>query len=307
MKKSTKVVAGTLVAALAIGGGLGMAACHQHAYDHDFDTLCDCGYEREIENLDTWDGEIGLTPIDFDGDIFISSAEQLASLAREVSEGNDFEGCTISLTCNIDLQNKEWTPIGYGSSHYSGVVEAGKPFKGTFDGQGHTIANLNISQFYLGGIEGGASSGVALFGHVFGATIKNLNVVGANVVGNHYVAVITGHAVNSHIENCHVYNANVNSVYDNDDESGDKAGVISAHIAKGIYEGDSASVKNCSATDCTVKADRDAGQIIGCLSNGAQSTGNIANNVVVSWNESGSTQGKSNTNIKNEIYGRLHN
>lgn len=42
----------------------------------------------------------------------ISSADQLAGLSQLVNEGKSFKGKTVSLTDDIDLNNKEWTPIG---------------------------------------------------------------------------------------------------------------------------------------------------------------------------------------------------
>ena len=44
----------------------------------------------------------------------IASAAQLAGLAELVNEGNDFSGTTFTLTTDINLNDKEWTPIGKG-------------------------------------------------------------------------------------------------------------------------------------------------------------------------------------------------
>ncbi len=40
----------------------------------------------------------------------ISTAAQLAGLAKLVNEGTDFSGKTITLGADIDLGSKEWTP-----------------------------------------------------------------------------------------------------------------------------------------------------------------------------------------------------
>lgn len=66
----------------------------------------------------------------------ISTAAQLAGLAKLVNEGNTFSGKNITLDANIDLGGKEWTPIG----------TSGKPFSGTFEGSGKTISNLKITR-----------------------------------------------------------------------------------------------------------------------------------------------------------------
>jgi hypothetical protein len=67
----------------------------------------------------------------------ISTAKELAGLAKLVNDGNTFEGETISITADIDLQDHYWTPI---SNHNFAT-----PFRAIFDGQGNTISNIAIS------------------------------------------------------------------------------------------------------------------------------------------------------------------
>lgn len=257
--------------------------------------------------METWDGSIGEVSQAENGVITIDTAEELAGLAKKVNEGTSYQGYTIKLAVDMDLANKEWTPIGFGSSNYIGEIdgEEGAPFDGVFDGQNHTIYNLKITTFSKGGqgdVE--ASSGTGFIGFNKG-TIKNLTIDTADVKGNHYTGVLTGFNLNAHISNCHVKNSKVNCIYHNEDDSGDKAGAIAGHFAKGVYPDDEASLVNCSALNTQVKADRDAGQIIGCLSNGAIQSNNTVDNVNVSWNESGNTENKCNTNITNDIVGRI--
>ena len=262
-----------------------------------------CG--KEQEKIETWDGTIKDVSEAIDGVITIETAEELAGVAKSVNEGNKYTGYTIKLAVDMDLANKEWTPIGYGFSNYVGEIEKGAVFDGTFDGNNKTIYNLKITQFNKGGQgDDNASTGVGFIGQNSGE-IKNLTIDGANVIGNHYVGIISGFNLNSIITNCHVKNSELNAVYHNEDDSGDKAGSIVGHFARGLYENDVASLINCSASNVSVKADRDAGQIIGSLSNGSIESNNTAVNVSVSWNESGNIVNKSNTNIKNEIVGRI--
>lgn len=63
---------------------------------------------------------------------------------------------------DLDLKNDEWTPIG----------TRVHPYKGTFDGNGHTISNFTISDeiFYAG-----------LFGYAENAEIINLGIVNCNI------------------------------------------------------------------------------------------------------------------------------
>ncbi len=65
---------------------------------------------------------------------YIATSAQLAYFAQQVNNGNSFQGKYISLIANLDLGNREWTPIGSSDS---------KPFRGTFCGNGYTIKNLS--------------------------------------------------------------------------------------------------------------------------------------------------------------------
>lgn len=64
----------------------------------------------------------------------ISSAGELANLAKMVSGGETYESTYFELTADIDLDGKEWTPIGTKDSQF-----AGKLF-----GSGNTISNLTV-------------------------------------------------------------------------------------------------------------------------------------------------------------------
>ncbi|MCK7488522.1 MAG: hypothetical protein MZU97_25780 [Bacillus subtilis] len=68
----------------------------------------------------------------------------------------------LRLTADIDLLAVEWVPFG----------NQKEPFSGVFDGQGHTIANFNISTPH--------DDFVGFFGVVTG-TILNLNLTGADI------------------------------------------------------------------------------------------------------------------------------
>ena len=101
--------------------------------------------------------------------------------------------CAV-LTANIDLNNESWTPIG----NYTEVNKI--YYEGTFDGGGHTISNLNVTDRFIY---------AGLFGAVKGGTIKNLTVAG-NVSHNYsstgldcHVGGIVGVAWDAAtIENC---------------------------------------------------------------------------------------------------------
>lgn len=125
---------------------------------------------------------------DFEGEgeendpYLIEDVEDLKKLAENVKNGTDYEGKYFQLTVNIDLKNEEWTPIG--TIVYTGEFGRSEEryFKGTFDGDGHQIANLTIT---------GRNEYVGLFGYVRNATIQNCNVAG-EVSGYNAVGGIVG-------------------------------------------------------------------------------------------------------------------
>ncbi|MBQ6824181.1 MAG: hypothetical protein IJP27_05990 [Clostridia bacterium] len=123
-----------------------------------------------------WDGDKSdaLTPDATDNKVYvINTAEDLAALADLVNNGETFAGKTVKLNADIDLSNKEWTPIGT-SAH---------AFQGTFDGQDHTVSNLVVT---------GYKSNVGLFGFTTNGEIKNLTVENAQVSGRLNVGAVCG-------------------------------------------------------------------------------------------------------------------
>ena len=268
----------------------GLTVAHKHTYRNENDIDCDvCFAKRETANYNIWSGFSDALPEAVENVIVITTAEELAGLAKAVNLGTDFKGITIKLAADIDLANFEWAPIGYGPN------AAGFYFNGTFDGQNHTIYNLKITTFVGGSSYEGAASGVGLFGHTHkNAVIKNVKIDGAVVSGNHYVGSLVGYAYSSTIDSCAVSNAVVNCIYLNDDDSGDKAGAVIGHAAYG-------RANNISATNSSVGADRDAGQVVGCIANTAYLTNLSATNVVVTPNGTGTGDGE---NVRNEVLGR---
>ena len=113
----------------------------------------------------------------------IYDAEGLSKFAKEVNGGKSFAGETVVLAADIDLNSEEWTPIGT-SEHI---------FKGTFDGQEHTIKNLVVN--------GGSESYKGLFGVTHDGEIKNLVVENAKVSGRVGVGVVAGQPYTSKYTN----------------------------------------------------------------------------------------------------------
>ena len=68
--------------------------------------------------------------------ITASSSQELVTLRSWVNSGSDLEGITITLVDDVDLADcaDDWQPIGFVSESEN------RPFKGTFDGQGHSLS-----------------------------------------------------------------------------------------------------------------------------------------------------------------------
>lgn len=99
----------------------------------------------------------------------IANVAQLLAFANIVNSGKDsYAGKTVVLTADIDLNNVAWTPVG--NWDYT--------FDGNFNGQGHKIMNLNMS-------DDTAANDYAYLGF-FGITANNTieNVVFENVTVN---------------------------------------------------------------------------------------------------------------------------
>jgi hypothetical protein len=83
----------------------------------------------------------------------------------------------LDLTSDYGVGLKSWTPIGYG----------GVNWKGSFDGQGHSITGLYID---LAGIES-----VGMFGTIEGsAEISNLSLLNVDVTGGKATGALAGYA-----------------------------------------------------------------------------------------------------------------
>lgn len=127
------------------------------------------GYVAKQNENNQW--TIVPAPAVVEGGYEISNAAQLKYFAESVNAGETtYNGTTIKLAADIDLQNEPWTPIGFNSNSVAGSE---KYFTGTFDGQNHTIRNLKIDVKDQGG--------VGLFGTVYNASFKNFTLENVDI------------------------------------------------------------------------------------------------------------------------------
>lgn len=169
--------------------------------------------------------------------LHISTADDLVCLATLVNNGTeDFSGKTIYLENDITLdcdEEKQWAAIGSNNN----------PFKGTFDGQGHTISGI-----YIDNEEGYQG----LFGYVgSGGTIRNLAVTKSSIKGYNYIGGIVGYNAGT-IENC-----------SNSSEVGDIT-TNRARVGGGIAGQNSGTITDCANSGMiSCKDDAYAGGIAG--------------------------------------------
>ncbi|MBQ9759843.1 MAG: hypothetical protein IJW16_00680 [Clostridia bacterium] len=202
------------------------------------------------DTVNAWGGDFDYTwytnaiaPADGDTvtEYQIANADQLAAFGAIVggmakdAEGNaiaqdSFSGKTVKLLADINLGDKEnennpdliFYPIGYNSSdgkyEKTGVaVTTGfYTFKGTFDGNGHTIANFYQNTWEMKGDHNWYDAtlqyyrdGMGLFGKVYGGTVKNLTVENFSSDGEiATTGVIAAYADGAIFENIAIRNCN---------------------------------------------------------------------------------------------------
>ena len=240
-----------------------------------FNVIIDQNFDTPDNNVnyppaDKWDGSVA-DPVVDGNNVTINSAAQLAGL---VANARNYNGKTIKLTTDIDLDNRDWSPIGaqdmgsYPGTALNGVI---------FDGGNHTIYNLKCNA-------SGQYATAGLIGSVTGAcVIKNLTINGANVTSEHFAGAIVAYRASGTltIDNCHVINSTITSTpclypTNGNYDDGNQAGGIAGNVGN-------ATITNCSTENSTIKAYRDCGGIIGYLNieNAAQFSGNSVKNCTI--------------------------
>lgn len=215
--------------------------------------------ETSVENVSSttdsstnvWDGtNIDTTWYDTNSNYnsyTISTAAQLAGLAKLVNEGTDFSGKVITLGADIDLGGKEWTPIGTVSNK----------FQGTFDGDNNTISNLKIDKQEL--------TNAGLFGVLnTPGVIKNVTIHNASINANASAGSLIGSAHTGSLNNCRVTGAiNISAYY----KVGGLSGEGYATITNCTVDGDTGSTVTGTYKQANLEGDN-VGGLIGYLGEG---------------------------------------
>lgn len=118
----------------------------------------------------------------------IDSKEALVYFAQQVNSGvKKYVEGHVKLSGNIDLQDMSWTPIGQSWT---------SPFRGHFDGAGHTISRLNVTN---------ARTYYGFFGCLDNAMVEKLTLKGQVYCAEPYARVggLAGYAIGDvTIRNC---------------------------------------------------------------------------------------------------------
>lgn len=160
----------------------------------------------------------------------ISTEAQLRAIA------DDLNGSYV-LTQDITLSG-EWTPIGTSAN----------PFKGTLNGQGHTIKGLTMGN--------GDNDNQAFFGFTNGATVENIGFTSAVVKGHNQAAIVVAQATSSTLSNIYV------------------SGVVTGRDHVGTIAGDArgaadnhTTITNCVSTAAALSTEHQGGGIAGWTNN----------------------------------------
>ncbi len=189
----------------------------------------------------------------------IENADQLAWVARETANGNQFFGCRFKLIADIDLGGHPWMPIG----------SSKRPFYGSFDGQNHTIRNLKTDDSLDSG------QGFGLFGYVKARAssqetyIRNVKIEDAQLNYGNDQGIVAGVidcgiGGNMVVENCHTTG---------EVRGGTLGGIVGTLYAG--YTGSQATIRGCSSS-AQIVTSGNGGGIAGVIrTHSGENTGNI--------------------------------
>ncbi|MBR4405443.1 MAG: hypothetical protein IKT30_03610, partial [Bacteroidaceae bacterium] len=197
-----------------------------------------------------------------DGCYQIGTAQDLVDFATLVNEGKP-EAQAV-LTADIDLTGVEWTSISM--------------FRGTFDGQGHSITNFNytttgdnqgffgqimgatLQNFSIGGTLNAMNGATGTIGYADGGSvIKNVHCgVDVNVENNGHCGGLVGSLRDTWIDGC-TYSGTFTIIHEKGDSDGGIAGY--SNVGK---------ITNClfSGKIIVMHAGNNCGGILGYVNNG---------------------------------------
>lgn len=156
----------------------------------------------------------------------------------------DYDGCTVTLACNIDMNSE--------TAYFGGR------FAGTFDGNGYSIQNIEVDQGLFPVIQSGA-------------VIKNLHISNASMTGEYSAGVIAGRNDGT-ITKC-VVTGNLEAT-NNMDYTAGIVGVNEGNIEDCVFSGRITAAANTADAEKDIGgiAGRNNGKIQSCYTTGSINT-----------------------------------
>lgn len=190
----------------------------------------------------------------------IATAEQLAKLSKDVSEGNKYQRMFFEITENIDLSSHRWIPIGINKWESSGATTSNW-FEGFIDGNNKTISGLIVD-------ERTDKNAAGFFGdirNVSGGTVgaKNLIISNASIYADEEglkelrAGILAGYAS---------ANPGQQIVFENITVSGNieiESTYGSNNVGGMIGYGDGIKATNCKAENISISGASNSGGFIG--------------------------------------------
>lgn len=201
-------------------------------------------------------------------EITISTKEEFKAF---LISADTYEGKTVTLTVDLDFTS---------DAGIHGIAA----FKGTFNGQGHTISGITATT--------NGTAGQGLFKTTENATISNLNLNNIKITTTlQNTAILVGSSATTKISNCAI----TNSTLTIENANGTRSGFLIGKMTKGSVE--NCYVNNCTLTD--VGSER-VGILVGSYYGGT--VGYIKNCYVIN-----STISQTNAKTKGFILGGVDN
>ena len=140
------------------------------------------------------DSTEGIEPTS-NSEFHISSANEFLACVA-LSRERDTSNWKVYLDCDLQLGDKDMQDIVNSTVKHLSFGSKDFPFRGTFDGQNHTVTGLKYANNVLD-----PERDTGFFAETSGATIKNFLVKDADIWADFRGGVIAGRAVNTTFEN----------------------------------------------------------------------------------------------------------
>ena len=191
----------------------------------------------------------------------IETGAQLAKLAKDVKNGQSYEGNYFRLEKDIDLSAHRWNPIGVYAWQPSGATTT-RPFRGFLDGNHKTISGLTVS-------EKNKENAAGLFGNIRkgnnnGKTgVKDLTIQNAYIEANNNglmensAGILAGYVLANDGYTIEFSGITVSGVMRMESDNGNMiAGGMLGNVSR-------ATVTDCHAVDMDIEACSNSGGLVG--------------------------------------------